>query len=459
MCKLRAISRVQCDNPPVFIAFILESRLPMSLLMSHPRRLLRLTSALVLVGTIVTVIVAWLCSACLDVGLAGKHRSAEAMTGELVWTVERWDRPGATYVVSRSLRDWSWSPSQATGAPNTPAYGDQTTAWASLNSAGPREWLCLEYATAVMPKLVRIYETLHPGAVDRVSVFAADGSEVDAWRGVDPAPQSSTTIGISEIPLHVNFPIRKLTIHLNSAAVPGWNEIDAAGLVSTSGDVQWARRAIASSGYGAPPVSAADLSAAKALLPAWGVHERFGETMTDEKVSAEAHAIDGRGWPLVALWCERDASTGVAIAGALGSSRKRASAPAPAVPPPVALPAMTGLGPASSSSSFASPPAAISAAPSGSPALLQTALPYCIAWQGFLADVAFYSVVLAALRWLLIRPWRLTIEVSRMRHGRCIACGYDLGYDFRAGCPECGWRRKGREPVSQPPLPGPGGGN
>jgi hypothetical protein len=64
-----------------------------------------------------------------------------------------------------------------------------------------------------------------------------------------------------------------------------------------------------------------------------------------------------------------------------------------------------------------------------------------IAWQCFLADVAFYMLTLAALRWLITRPFRLAVELSRLRKGCCIACGYDLGYDFRAGCPECGWRR------------------
>ena len=50
-------------------------------------------------------------------------------------------------------------------------------------------------------------------------------------------------------------PIRKLTIHLNSVAVPGWNEIDAVGLIATTGELQWAKRATASSAYGAPAVT------------------------------------------------------------------------------------------------------------------------------------------------------------------------------------------------------------
>ena len=67
-------------------------------------------------------------------------------------------------------------------------------------------------------------------------------------------------------------------------------------------------------------------------------------------------------------------------------------------------------------------------------------------------------------------PRRFVREVGRVRSGRCIVCGYDLGYDFIAGCPECGWRRPAAERVPPPaagltlaPLPGengtPGGTN
>ena len=56
------------------------------------------------------------------------------------------------------------------------------------------------------------------------------------------------------------------------------------------------------------------------------------------------------------------------------------------------------------------------------------------------------TVLYAAALWLvwavLTRPRRFFVEVSRVRRGCCIACGYDLGYDLRAGCPECGWRRE-----------------
>jgi hypothetical protein len=209
--------------------------------------------------------------------------------------------------------------------------------------------------------------------------------------------------------------------------VAGWNEIDAAALVSTTGEVQWARHATASSSYGAPPAA---IGSVNALLPTWGRLDRFSQAMENENAASELHAIDGRGWPLAALWCERDFSTGAAIAGALGGLHSPASA---STPQPVYSPVPSSTGWTSASYAL------------GSPVPLRPALPLRMIWQGFLADVAFYALLLATLRWLLVRPWRLTVEISRMRSGRCIACGYDLGYDFRAGCPECGWRRKGRE--------------
>jgi hypothetical protein len=39
-------------------------------------------------------------------------------------------------------------------------------------------------------------------------------------------------------------------------------------------------------------------------------------------------------------------------------------------------------------------------------------------------------------------PRRFLVEVSRLRRGCCVVCGYDVGYDFFAGCPECGWKRR-----------------
>ena len=64
-------------------------------------------------------------------------------------------------------------------------------------------------------------------------------------------------------------------------------------------------------------------------------------------------------------------------------------------------------------------------------------------WGGLAVNGVLYAVAWAGLYYVLILPKRFVREVRRVKAGRCIACGYDLGYDFVRGCPECGWRRAG----------------
>jgi hypothetical protein len=60
---------------------------------------------------------------------------------------------------------------------------------------------------------------------------------------------------------------------------------------------------------------------------------------------------------------------------------------------------------------------------------------------GLLADAALYGGVLLLLYLLTSGIRRAMRESSRLRRGCCLACGYDLRYDFVGGCPECGWNR------------------
>lgn len=142
-----------------------------------------------------------------------------------------------------------WDTVQATGPPDTPGSGDITTAWASSSPDGMREWLVLDYDRPVIPKTIEIHETYNPGAVDRVTIFRDDGTEVTVWRGVDPTLTSASR-GISKIPINVDFAVQRVKIYINSPAVPGWNEIDAVGIVDTSGKKHWAEKAYASSSFG-----------------------------------------------------------------------------------------------------------------------------------------------------------------------------------------------------------------
>lgn len=151
----------------------------------------------------------------------------------------------------------SWGPEQACGPPDTPEYGDVTTAWASRTADGPDEWLRLHYDRPVRPSAVHIYETYNPGAVDRITATSPSGTEVELWRGQDPVPQGNAK-GTAKIAVRCDFDTQCITIYLKSSAVPGWNEIDAVGLLDQAEKVHWATAAEASSTYAdlvAPPPS------------------------------------------------------------------------------------------------------------------------------------------------------------------------------------------------------------
>src|SRR5262245_26216491 len=142
-----------------------------------PNTFFRTACFCMLLGSLVTIAVAWLCAMRVDV-FQGTSTSAESYLNESRWTVTTWSTPGAFYVHSLREMNAAWSPGQATGQPDTPLAGDQVTAWASATADGSSEWLMLTYPTAVVPRLVQVYESFRPGAVTRLSAFDESGQEV-----------------------------------------------------------------------------------------------------------------------------------------------------------------------------------------------------------------------------------------------------------------------------------------
>jgi len=146
----------------------------------------------------------------------------------------------------RSARPFG--PEQATGAPNTPEAGEMPTAWVSLTPDSRKEWLLLEYPKAVKATAVRVVQTDNPGALERVTVFNHRGEEIEVWEGEDPTPPISS-MGTSSVAVKVDFPVQRVKVYLDSAAVPGSNAIDAVGLVDDEKKILWATSATASSSY------------------------------------------------------------------------------------------------------------------------------------------------------------------------------------------------------------------
>jgi hypothetical protein len=154
-----------------------------------------------------------------------------------------------------------YSPEQAVGAPDTPRPGDQGSAWASASPDNQPEWLVCEFKNPQITAEIVVHENNAPGAITRISVFDESGKELTIWEGADPTPRDQPW-GVSVFPVTTSVPVRKLKLYINSQEVPGYNEIDAVGLRSISGEVEWASAAEASSvfGIGAPAMGGPSMS-------------------------------------------------------------------------------------------------------------------------------------------------------------------------------------------------------
>jgi hypothetical protein len=124
----------------------------------------------------------------------------------------------------------SWSAAQVLGAPNVyPAAGDQTAAWASLGADDRAEWLEVGFDQPRPVSGVEVFETYNPGAVTRVELITTSGRRIVAYAGA-AAPRGGSYKREIQVAC-TGEPVAAVRVELDSKAVPGWNEIDAIGVV------------------------------------------------------------------------------------------------------------------------------------------------------------------------------------------------------------------------------------
>jgi hypothetical protein len=399
----------------------------------------RLTTLLVflLAGLVTTVALVALLTVFVDVG-QGPQSQAESFVDDERWSITRWDRAGAAQIRSIRIRGLNWSPQQAAGEPDTPTMGDQVTAWASQSSDAGTEWLVLHYAKPVIPRELHVYESCAPGALVRVTALDDAGNEVEAWSGVDPSlggngPATPRGVPISKVPLSVSFATNRIKIYLACDKVPNWNEVDAVGLISDAGETQWARHVQASTTYASNSAAQGGAGGNPALLtPSWTTLDRPNAAFATAVANREERMVDARGWPLLAFRSETDL---------LGPSAR----PIPNVAtgsPLLVVPARPGGYTVTrlnltGTLALSTPPAGIDVRPP---------LPTRPIWLGLTINTVVFGTAWLAIWATLTIPRRFVRDLARLRRGACIACGYDLNYDFPKGCPECGWRRGATDP-------------
>jgi hypothetical protein len=132
---------------------------------------------------------------------------------------------------STQYSDTAWSAQQALGAPNVyPNHGDIQQAWASRTADGQDEWIELGFDVPRSISAVEIYETYNPGAIGTVELITTSGQRIQL-RGPTLERTASPSNKLVLQTSCTAEPIAAVRINVESTGTPGWNELDAVGLV------------------------------------------------------------------------------------------------------------------------------------------------------------------------------------------------------------------------------------
>jgi hypothetical protein len=137
--------------------------------------------------------------------------------------------------VSSEYNDSTWSAQQVLGPPNVyPRSGDLAGAWASKLPDGGEEFVEVGFEHPTRAHAIQIYETFNPGAVRSVEIITASGRHEVVYDnpgvgdiGGQLAPAMIKTIDTQ----CTSEPVVAVRVTLASGLVPGWNELDAIGIV------------------------------------------------------------------------------------------------------------------------------------------------------------------------------------------------------------------------------------
>lgn len=136
---------------------------------------------------------------------------------------------------------------QATGPANVPEPGaDSALAWCPAAEDGGMEWLELRYEKPVLAAEIRIHASFNPGAVVRVLGGTDEENLRELWAGTSLAEP------VQSIAISPPAEITRIKLVLDTAKVPGWNEIDAVALIDATGTSVWAQAATGSSVWSKP---------------------------------------------------------------------------------------------------------------------------------------------------------------------------------------------------------------
>ncbi|MEW5868583.1 MAG: protein kinase [Chloroflexota bacterium] len=144
--------------------------------------------------------------------------------------VRQW---ASSATASSQYGDPDWGASQATGRPDTPDCGDQSSAWASQTSDG-QDWIELSFDQPVTAQEIRIYQSYHPSQIKQVDLLGQEGNETTVYEA-QPSQMGQCPYVLSIDVGETSFAATGVRITLDQSVLGlGWNEIDAVELVGAA---------------------------------------------------------------------------------------------------------------------------------------------------------------------------------------------------------------------------------
>lgn len=133
-------------------------------------------------------------------------------------------------VASSQAGDDDYSALQAVGPSDSDGAPDSPTAWIAAEDDGGEETLELTFAVPVVPYAVVVTESANPGAITRIEAYDPDSGEwVVLYEGA-AAPTEEVYRLFAPSLNSVAFATDQIRLTLDTAAVPGPNQIDAVQL-------------------------------------------------------------------------------------------------------------------------------------------------------------------------------------------------------------------------------------
>ncbi|WP_250631019.1 OmpA family protein [Rhodoflexus caldus] len=121
---------------------------------------------------------------------------------------------------------------QVLGKPNKlPAHGESPCAWRTATANNNRgEWIKVTFNKLISAQTIVIAESWNPGAVAKIKLYDEAGKEYTVYHNPAPKPIPQK---VQMLVLHIAptpYKVAALRLELQTAAVPGFNQIDAIGI-------------------------------------------------------------------------------------------------------------------------------------------------------------------------------------------------------------------------------------